>query len=211
MNQNGDAPGPGSGEPGPEPDPDPRSLANRFVTFTLLFEGTLAVVGWLGGTWSGVAWETLIDPGIRPLAIGLGGGVGLFVTHGLLLYPGGERNPLYRYVFRPFKEFILANLPRFTVEDILLIALMSGLAEEILFRGWLQTKLGIVVASVLFGLIHIWGREGIGYGLYAVGMGFVLGYLFQVTGNLWTPVCAHAVNNFLGLLAFRHGWFPDGS
>lgn len=182
--------------------------SNRFVTLTLIFEGSLAVVGLVGGAWSGLAWGPRIKPMTQPILLGLGGGVALFLMHLLLFFPGGEMNPFYRYIYKPFKENLLSRLPEFSLEDIIFIAVMSGIGEEILFRGWIQTYMGIVTASILFGLIHIWGKEGIGYGVYAVGMGFILGYLYSYTGNLWAPVLAHTVNNFLGLYALEAEYLP---
>jgi membrane protease YdiL (CAAX protease family) len=87
-----------------------------------------------------------------------------------------------------------------------LLALASGIGEEVLFRGWLQAEVGLVAASLLFGAAHVWGRETWPYGLYAAGMGGVLGGLLMVTGSLWAPVLAHALNNLLGFLALRDGW-----
>jgi membrane protease YdiL (CAAX protease family) len=205
-----------NGDPGPQETEgngkEPlQSSPDRFVTLTLLFEGSLAILGLLGGHWSGIHWPAQAEPRLRPVLLGIGGGVGLFFLHLLLFFPGGESNPFYRYIYKPFKEGLLTKLPEFSLEDIIFIAVMSGIGEEILFRGWIQTQLGIIVASVLFGLIHIWGKEGIGYGLYAVGMGFILGYLYQFTGtpgNLWAPVLAHAVNNFLGLYALQADYLP---
>ena len=60
-------------------------------------------------------------------------------------------------------------------------------------------------ASLLFGAAHVWGREAWPYGLYAAGMGGVLGGLLMVTGSLWAPVLAHALNNLLGFQALRDG------
>ena len=36
--------------------------------------------------------------------------------------------------------------------------------------------------------------------------GGVLGGLLMVTGSLWAPVLAHALNNLLGFLALRDSW-----
>lgn len=193
-----------SGEP-----PEPLSDANRFVTLTLGLEGLLALVGLLGGAGSGISWRSMITLRPTPWILGLGGGTALAGINALLLLAGGPANPLYRWIFRPFRRALIDRLPPLSWEDIVLISVMSGLAEEILFRGWLQTSLGLIPASILFGLVHVWGREGIGYGLYATGLGAALGGLFALTGNLWTPILAHAVNNLLGLGAVRLGWLPE--
>lgn len=188
--------------------PEAQSLTNRFVTITLGLEGLLAVVGVAGGSLSGVGWARLLSLEPTPWAIGVGAGVGLALLNGFLLLAGGEANPLYRWIFRPFRRALLQRLPPLSWEDIVLISVMSGLAEEILFRGWLQTTLGWIPASLLFGAVHVWGREGVGYGLYATVLGAALGGLMTVTGSLWAPVLAHGVNNFLGLAAVKTGWLP---
>lgn len=201
---------PASDEESPSGDPSkPPPGANRFVTLTLGLEGLLAVVGLLGGIGSGTPWGTLIVLRPIPWIVGLIGGIALAGINALLLLAGGPANPLYRWIFRPFRRALIDRLPPLSWEDIVLISVMSGLAEEILFRGWLQTTLGLIPASLLFGLVHVWGREGIGYGIYATGLGAVLGGLFAMTGNLWTPILAHAVNNLLGLGAVRRGWLPE--
>lgn len=190
---------------------DPSELpgANRFVTLILGLEGLLAVVGLLGGVGSGIRWGPLVEFHPVPWIAGLAAGAALAGLNALLLLAGGPANPLYRWIFRPFRRALLDRLPPLSWEDIVLISVMSGLAEEILFRGWLQTTLGLIPASILFGLVHVWGREGIGYGLYATGLGAVLGALFAWTGNLWAPVLAHGVNNLIGLGAVRLDWLPE--
>lgn len=200
-----------SDETSPSDAPEPGSedeLSNRFTTLTVALEGLLGVVGLVGGSWSGIGWEPLVRPDLQACLVGLAGGAGLVAANTLLLLAGGRSNPLYRWVFQPFRRSLLERLPPLTWEDITLVSAMSGLAEEIFFRGWLQSVLGLVPASILFGLVHVWGREGIGYGVYAIGMGAVLGGLFAATGSLWSPVLAHAVNNFLGLTALKVGWLP---
>ncbi len=193
----------------PEDPSEPLPGANRFVTLILGLEGLLGVVGLLGGVGSGIRWGPLVEFHPIPWIVGPAAGAGLAGLNALLLLAGGPSNPLYRWIFRPFRRALLNRLPPLSWEDIILISVMSGLAEEILFRGWLQTTLGLIPASILFGVVHVWGREGIGYGLYATGLGAVLGALFAWTGNLWTPVLAHGVNNLLGLGAVRLGWLPE--
>ena len=94
------------------------------------------------------------------------------------------------------------------VPDALLLAAASGLAEEMFFRGALQPRVGLVVASALFGVLHFAPRrELLPWTVFAVVMGFVLGWLFAWSGSLLAPVIAHTVINAvnLPLLVRRYG------
>jgi hypothetical protein len=93
-------------------------------------------------------------------------------------------------------------------EDSLVLAIvltggMTSLAEELLFRGFMQTRLtsrwgsfrGVFVTSVLFGLAHLdWFRSP---DAFAAGM--ILGWLVVRTGSLWSAVAAHAAGNTLSV------------
>ena len=92
---------------------------------------------------------------------------------------------------------LLGPLPLPTVAAL---ALASGLAEEAFFRGALQPRVGLVAASLLFGLAHFVPRSGLGsWAPAAVLAGFVLGGLYEATGNLLAPVLAHVLVNALNL------------
>ena len=80
------------------------------------------------------------------------------------------------------------------------LALVSGAAEEALFRGALQPEVGLVIASLLFGLAHFAPRRDLAaWAPAAVIAGFVLGSLYAWTGNLIAPVVAHATVNAINL------------
>lgn len=96
-------------------------------------------------------------------------------------------------------EFILPMVKDVTLFQSILLAIVSGFAEELFFRGLLQVQLGLVFASVLFGLFHIGNKKTIPYGLYSMGIGFYFGYLFHISGNLFLPILVHIFNNFLAL------------
>jgi membrane protease YdiL (CAAX protease family) len=82
---------------------------------------------------------------------------------------------------------------------IIIIALLSGFAEELFFRGIVQTGLGITIASIIFGLVHIGNKKTIYYGVYAIFIGFYLGFFMLYTESLWVPIIIHIINNVLAI------------
>jgi len=183
-----------------------------FVQVGLLTEVALGVCGWGIGIWRGIEWAGLLRWSSGAVAWGVIGGLLLVGAHRILLRPGGARNPLCRTIYRPLVRTLRTHLQGVQTTSLVLLALASGIGEEVFFRGWLQAEVGLVGASLLFGAAHVWDREAVPYGLNAAAMGGALGGLLVVTGSLWAPVLAHAVNNLLGFLALRDGWLavPTG-
>ncbi len=90
------------------------------------------------------------------------------------------------------------------VGAVLVIGLGPGIGEELLFRGYIQTRLrrrwgpgwAILLTSILFGVMHIDPVQG----TFAMGVGFFLGYLTERTGSLWPAMVCHTVNNMVSIL-----------
>ncbi len=84
----------------------------------------------------------------------------------------------------------------FRNREILVIASMSAVGEELFFRGVLMPATGLVVSSLAFGLLHVpTSRRMIPWTLQALAMGFFLGLSFLVTGDLTICVVTHFVIN----------------
>lgn len=85
-----------------------------------------------------------------------------------------------------------------------LVAVLAGVGEELLFRGVLQTLLirwttlivGLLAASLLFGLAHALSRI---YFLLATLIGLYLGCLVIQCNDLVSVMVAHALYDFLAL------------
>jgi membrane protease YdiL (CAAX protease family) len=89
------------------------------------------------------------------------------------------------------------------------VSIAAGLGEELLFRGLGQASLaawiggdaglwaGLIVGSLAFGLCHWLSRT---YAVLAACMGIYFGLLLVWTGNLWTPILAHATYDFMALV-----------
>ena len=88
---------------------------------------------------------------------------------------------------------------------LLLLSASAGVGEELLFRGLLQDGLtgwvgpvfGLVLASLIFGLAHF---ISVSYFVLTGLIGIYLGGLYLLTGNLWTPIVAHGLYDFLALM-----------
>ena len=90
---------------------------------------------------------------------------------------------------------ILVPLPLW---QIAALGMLSGFAEETFFRGALQASIGIIPASLAFGLAHFIPRHPYWHwSLHAAFAGFLLGCLFELTGCLLPVVFAHSLTNFI--------------
>lgn len=88
--------------------------------------------------------------------------------------------------------------------QVLVVGLLGGIAEELLFRGYIQTRLserwgsivGISVTAIMFGLIH-YGPENV---LVAGIVGMYLGVLAERSSSIVPAMVCHCLNNTLMLV-----------
>ena len=95
----------------------------------------------------------------------------------------------------------LASLPTSLIGAVLL-GLSAGISEELLVRGVLQPRLGIVLANLVFAMAH-----GLQYGADGLIVVFLLGLLFGVLRmrlGLAPAIMAHAVYDIV--LVAAHQW-----
>lgn len=88
--------------------------------------------------------------------------------------------------------------------QILLLAGLSSLGEELLFRGLFTPLLGVTLSALVFGLAHqMKGPSRWVWITWAVVVGAGLGAIFAATGSLVGPLLAHAVVNAVNLSYLR--------
>lgn len=83
--------------------------------------------------------------------------------------------------------------------NLLIIALIPAFGEEMTFRGVLQQSLtrklnphvAIILSAAIFSFIHF---QFYGF-LPRMFLGILLGYMFYITGSLWTSMLMHFFNN----------------
>jgi hypothetical protein len=86
------------------------------------------------------------------------------------------------------------------VINMVIVALIPAIGEELLFRGALQNliidwskniHLGIWITAILFSAMHM---QFYGF-LPRMAMGLLFGYLVIWTGSIWIPIICHLTNN----------------
>jgi len=91
------------------------------------------------------------------------------------------------------------------VFNLLVLAIVPAIGEELLFRGYLQqtfTKwlvkphIAIIITAILFSAIHMQFQ---GF-LPRFVLGLMLGYFFYWSGSLWLSIIAHLLNNAVAVI-----------
>ena len=96
------------------------------------------------------------------------------------------------------------------VRDLVLVSVLSGVGEEVFFRGALQPFLGITLTSLLFGAVHVGpDRRFLVWTLWATLAGFLFGFLYLLTGGLLAPITAHTLHNAATFLLWKRSRRPS--
>jgi hypothetical protein len=204
---------------GPAPSPEelkkmaasPEVLVASFPWVIALVTATLAGAALLGGALSREPWRdrlALRAPeafGRAQWAAVLAGtlAVGNLLSVAVVLAGLERASPSLRFI----GEAMRAAPPQTFWPLVALASLGPGLAEELFFRGYVQTRLvarhgrwlGVALASVCFGVMHF---DPIHTPL-AVVVGAFLGWAASRARSVWPGVVAHAVNNAASSVAAR--------
>ena len=107
---------------------------------------------------------------------------------------------------KTLEHILVTDHPYEFVFNLILIGLVPGIGEELVFRGTIQKQMGrlisnphvtIWLSAAIFSFIHFQFQ-----GFFArMVLGALLGYLFYWTKNLWVPIAAHFLNNGMQVAA----------
>ena len=105
------------------------------------------------------------------------------------------------------------GLHRYHWTDLLILAAIAGVSEELLFRGviqpWIETSWGIsaglILSNIVFGLVHAVTPL---YAVLAALVGIYLGLSLDYGGerNLLTPIIIHGFYDFLAFVALMRAY-----
>lgn len=173
--------------------PDKPSLVYQlaWIFYLVLAVGGALWIGWSDGK---IDLEQFIalDRWWLDLAAGvLAAGMLLAAWQGALRYFASARG-----LEKQLTE-LLGALP---LGEVLALALLSGFAEELFFRGAMQAAWGWLPATLLFTVLHT--GPGPSYRVwtaFAGVAGLVLAGLMAWSGNLLAPIVAHVLVNGVNL------------
>jgi membrane protease YdiL (CAAX protease family) len=82
---------------------------------------------------------------------------------------------------------------------LLIIAVAPALGEELMFRGLIGRGLvarwgvvrGVLLTSLLFGIVHIHPAHALG----VIPLGIAMHFVYLTTRSFWAPVLLHFLNN----------------
>lgn len=176
----------------------------------LLFQGGIGVIGLLAIVFFGIP-VLVLGPG--PWQSLFYGVFGAAATYAVLLLltrvPGLFPENLERQM-QGLYDFASSYSPAV----LILLSVLAGVGEELLFRGAIQGWLmahtdsvtAVMAASVLFGLVHY---VSFTYFLVATGLGLILGTAYVLSESLVSVMVWHAVYDMIALFCLLRfpRWF----
>ncbi len=171
--------------------------------------------GWTITSYLGLNW-----PCPRDVALGVGGYVGFGLAwYGLTLFPA------LRETFADadqdwVKLYREAAAGGFLPLLWLAVVVAAPVAEEFLFRGflfrgWSESRLGVIGAIVLVSIL--WSLLHVGYSSVVIGVIFVMGvalsWLRWRTGSTTLTIMLHVLHNLLTMIIYAgaaNGWWSLG-
>lgn len=107
---------------------------------------------------------------------------------------------------RRFEALLRSVLGSIDASQAIGLALLSGFAEELFFRGAVQRDWGFWLATALFATLHTGRDRGLWvWTVFAAIAGMAFGGLVLWTGNLLAAIVAHVLVNAINLTRLAKG------
>jgi CAAX protease family protein len=165
------------------------------VFFVLL--AVVAVGYHVDRTWPEVRERLgLVRPTLPGVGVALGSVVVGFITSGIASELTRATNEKYANEINRSLEVMTTSSPSYIAAP--LIGLSAGIGEELLFRGALQPRYGIIPTSILFALLH----SQYGFSFITLGT-FLLGCIFGLIAKRYGTthaIIAHTTYNTLAVI-----------
>lgn len=173
----------------------------KLLLLTFLIEGIAMIAALIMAGFYDIEMFPLTGNILRDVITGTSGALFPLVLFIYLLSEKAHNIPLIRSLRSTIIHDIKTIFSETKLVDLFFISLCAGVSEELLFRGVIQVKLGIVGASIIFGLLHCITPA---YCVMATIMGFYMGGLFLYYDSLLVPVQVHFVYDLGALIYIRY-------
>lgn len=185
------------------PSPQGPELQQTLLVTSLIIYGTMTVVGLLVNHYIYEGGIAHLFPRLDALGWQRVGTVALLGT-GIILVASYFFEE-FTVSFRLLKNAFGSLIAGCQLWVLLYLSVLSAVGEEILFRGTIQPQLGLVLTSILFGLLHI-GPGGLlsAWSVWAMGAGLLLGWMTDAQGNLWAAMICHFLINFYSMVRLQY-------
>lgn len=180
---------------------------SRLVSTLIWMEGVLAVAGLtllVGRMFvERLTWHQIVRPTWHDT---LWGATTALIMLGMSVAgsAAAERWAWWGFLKRWIHQF-LPLLTGMRARDMVLLSVIAGVGEEALFRGVIQSVLGVWFASLLFAVMHVfrWDSDGLKMTAFYIPFGLLLGWLYATTQNLWGCIVAHTLYDLVALWWLR--------
>ncbi len=172
----------------------------RPLGLELLVATSLLCIAVLWDVWRPVGLQRLLEWSPWSLPLGILAAIPPLLIIVLLELPASRRCSWGRQAHESLTAVLVPWLRHVHWREILALACLAGLSEEVFFRGVLQQELGLILTAFIFGALH---AINIPYMLWAALVGLYLGWLTLLAHNLWLPIVVHTVVDGLGLCYIR--------
>jgi membrane protease YdiL (CAAX protease family) len=142
--------------------------------------------------------------GIKGFIAAVAASLGISIAAGQVIQVlGGDDGTALKTIDRVLRS---ANVVMFVIGAVI-IAGLAPVAEEVFFRGYMQTRLrdrwgakwAIAITAIAFGLFHADRIQTPA----AIVMGLALGYIAESSGSIRPAVVCHVINNLVAVIGAR--------
>ena len=186
------------------------SIGNSLLISSFLLEGVLAGIFFIWANFK--AYNLVLWPNMQEVLIGAFLCLPLLLINYLIFGPLSYKIPRLKICYE-FKDKIVRPLAEsLNYKSSLFIAACAALGEELFFRGFIQTELGILIASMLFSLMHFGPAAkryaSIAFLYFLIGIYF--GVIVQHFASLWIAIITHALYDYIALIYMKYFYIsPD--
>ncbi len=173
------------------------SVALSSISFSFMFP----LIAFSYMLYKGKRIKTIVDElGISKRRLALryvGLGILLFILFFSLQLIAGIVEYITGYMINTNVSSTLSNFPIYFYIFAFLIAPIN---EEILFRGFMVPRFGIIISAIIFGAMHYLSYFSIAEFVAALAFGLAAGYIFKRTKSLYPSIFGHMLFDFVNVL-----------